>query len=101
MRSRRPASGWSDEPVPAADCFRVDSSRVDSFRVDSFREAVESGDVDESGHVLEFTCHVGDRALQGVDILRGSDDELTELTVLVRPYSATTALRERMAAMLT
>ncbi len=54
----------------------------------------------ESGHVLEFACRVGDRALQGVDILRGSADEFTELTVLVRPYSAATALRERMAALL-
>lgn len=56
--------------------------------------------VGESGHVLEFACRVGDRELQGVDILRGSAAELTELTVLVRPYSATTALRDRMAALL-
>ncbi len=54
-----------------------------------------------SGHVLEFACRVGDRDLQGVDILRGSGDQLTELTVLVRPYSAATLLRERMAALLT
>ena len=54
-----------------------------------------------SGHVLEFACRVGDRELQGVDILRGSGEQLTELTVLVRPYSAATLLRERMAALLT
>lgn len=53
-----------------------------------------------TGHVLEFACRVGDRDLQGVDILRASGDRLTELTVLVRPYSAATLLRERMAAVL-
>ena len=52
------------------------------------------------GHVLEFACRVDRFDLQGVDILRGSGP-LTELTVLTRPYSATTALRERMAALLT
>jgi SnoaL-like domain len=53
-----------------------------------------------TGHVLEFACRVGDRELQGVDILRGDGTQLTELTVLVRPYSAATLLRERMAALL-
>jgi hypothetical protein len=53
-----------------------------------------------TGHVLEFACRVGDRDLQGVDILRGDGRHLTELTVLVRPYSAATLLRERMAALL-
>lgn len=66
---------------------------------EDFRYTAEYGG--ESGHVLEFACRVGDRDCQGVDILRGSTDGLTELTVLVRPYSATTLLRERMAALLT
>ncbi|MGY2085788.1 nuclear transport factor 2 family protein [Blastococcus sp. SYSU DS0539] len=52
------------------------------------------------GHVLVFDAKVGDRVIQGVDILRAHDGELTELTVMVRPYSAATALRERMAALL-
>lgn len=55
----------------------------------------------DDGHVFSFTARVGDRELQGVDMLRGSDGVLTELTVMVRPYSAATALRERMAALLT
>lgn len=55
----------------------------------------------EDGGVLVFTARVGDRTLQGVDILRVVDGMLTELTVMVRPYSAATALRERMAALLT
>jgi hypothetical protein len=52
------------------------------------------------GHLLEFACRVGRYDLQGVDILRGTGP-FTELTVLVRPYSAATALRERMAELLT
>jgi hypothetical protein len=56
------------------------------------------------GHVLEFHAEVDGREIQGVDILRpgdGPDAPLAELTVLVRPYSAATRLRERMAALLT
>ena len=34
-------------------------------------------------------------------MLRDVDGVLTKLSVMVRPYSAATALRERMAALLT
>lgn len=54
----------------------------------------------DDGHVLGFGATVGGRELHGVDILRGSGGVLTELTVMVRPYSAATELRERMAALL-
>lgn len=64
---------------------------------EDFRYTAEYSGPD--GHVLEFACRVGKFDLQGVDILRGPGP-LTELTVLVRPYSAITALRERMAAAL-
>lgn len=66
---------------------------------EDFRYTAEHGGTD--GHVLEFAARVGDRELQGVDILRATDGVLTELTVMIRPYSAATALRERMAALLT
>ncbi|MCO1653485.1 nuclear transport factor 2 family protein [Pseudonocardia humida] len=65
---------------------------------EDFRYTAEYAGPD--GHVLEFACRVGDRDLQGVDILRGGtgpDDPISELAVLVRPYSAATALRTRMA----
>ena len=72
---------------------------------EDFRYTAEHGADDGrgggDGHVLEFAARVGDRELQGVDILRSVDGVLTELTVMVRPYSAATALRERMAALLT
>lgn len=55
----------------------------------------------EDGAVFAFATRVGDRGLEGVDILRfGPGGEIVEFTVMVRPYSAATALRERMAALL-
>jgi hypothetical protein len=55
----------------------------------------------DDGAVLAFATRVGDRALEGVDIVRfGASGEIVEFTVMVRPYSAATALRERMAALL-
>jgi hypothetical protein len=53
------------------------------------------------GHVLAFNARVGDRQLEGVDIIRtGADGLIADFTVMVRPYSAATALREHMAAAL-
>ena len=57
----------------------------------------------ESDHlaVLMFATRVGDRELEGVDILRfDEDDRVRELTVMVRPMSGMHALAERMRAML-
>jgi hypothetical protein len=54
----------------------------------------------DDGHVLAFSARVGDRVIDGVDILRVAGGEIVEFTVMVRPYSAATALRERMAALL-
>lgn len=44
--------------------------------------------VGDGGHVLVFAGRIGDREPEGVDILRGADGVITELTVMVRPYSA-------------
>jgi hypothetical protein len=58
---------------------------------------VETGDT----AVLEFEARVGDRELQGVDILRFNDDDtIAELTVMVRPMSGLAALGEAMKAKL-
>jgi hypothetical protein len=55
----------------------------------------------DDGHVLAFSARVGGRELDGVDILRfGPDGEIVAFTVMVRPYSAATALRAEMAARL-
>jgi hypothetical protein len=48
-----------------------------------------------------FEARVGDRRLQGVDILRFDDDgRIAELTVMVRPMSGMNALAERMRQLL-
>jgi hypothetical protein len=68
---------------------------------ENFRYVAEYAGADaEAGHVLRFRAEVNGRDLEGVDILVSDLAEITELTVLVRPYSATTALRDRMAELL-
>jgi SnoaL-like protein len=55
----------------------------------------------EDSTCLVFRARVGDRDLEGIDYLRlGPDGLVTELTVMVRPYSAATALRDAMGAKL-
>ena len=50
---------------------------------------------------LVFKARVGERELDGIDYLRlGEDGLVTELMVMVRPYSALTALRDAMGAKL-
>ena len=58
-----------------------------------YLEHVETGDV----AVLIFEARVGDKSVQGVDILKfGADDRITEMTVMVRPMSGVHALAEAM-----
>ena len=46
-------------------------------------------------HVLEFVALVGDRQLQGVDLVSFADDgRVTELTVMIRPLSGLQAVTE-------
>jgi limonene-1,2-epoxide hydrolase len=66
---------------------------------EDFRYTAEYGSPD--GHALAFSARVGDRTLDGVDILRVESGKIVEFTVMVRPYSAATALRDRMATLLT
>ncbi len=62
-----------------------------------YLEQVETGDV----AVLMFEARVGDRTVQGVDILKfGADDRIAEMTVMVRPMSGVQALAEAMQKML-
>lgn len=47
--------------------------------------------------VLVFRARVGDRDLEGIDLLRFDDDgRITELTVMVRPRSGLLAITDRM-----
>jgi hypothetical protein len=51
----------------------------------------------ETAHALVFTARVGEKEIQGIDLLRFDDDgKIRDFTVLVRPLSATIALAEAM-----
>ena len=59
--------------------------------------------VDELGdgrsHMLRFRARVGDREVEGVDLLEENADGLVErFTVMLRPLSAITAMADAMAA---
>ena len=66
---------------------------VQVFEDFRYLEHVETGDV----AVLMFEARVGDKSVQGVDILKfGDDDRITQMTVMVRPMSGVHALAEAM-----
>lgn len=70
---------------------------VQVFEDFRYLEQVETGDT----AALVFEARVGDKSVQGVDILRfGSGGRIEEMTVMVRPMSGMHALAERMRAML-
>jgi hypothetical protein len=70
---------------------------VQVFEDFRYLEHVETGDA----AALVFAARVGDRELQGVDILKfDSEDRIVELTVMARPMSGLQALGERMREML-
>ncbi len=49
-------------------------------------------------HALVFRATVGDREVEGIDLLRvNAEDEIDDFTVFVRPLSGLNALAERMA----
>jgi hypothetical protein len=54
-----------------------------------------------TGTVLHFQTHVGDREVEGIDIIRTRADGLIDdFTVMVRPLSAALALRDSIGAQL-
>jgi hypothetical protein len=70
---------------------------VQVFEDFRYLDQVETGQT----AVLLFAARVGERELQGVDILRfGEDGRIVEMTVMVRPMSGMHALAERMQQLL-
>jgi len=58
-----------------------------------YRHQIEDGDV----AALIFDARVGDRDLEGIDLLRfDAEGRIVELTVMVRPMSGLNALAEAM-----
>ena len=72
------------------------------FRVfEDFRYEREIGAPDAADHALVFRARVGDKEIHGVDLLRtNADGQITDLTVMIRPLSALSAVVQAMAAQL-
>jgi limonene-1,2-epoxide hydrolase len=75
--------------------FRILFATFEDFRyVGSYRAA-------DGSEVLHFRTRVGDRDVEGIDMLRYDDAGLIDdFTVFVRPLSAVTALRDAVGAQL-
>ena len=66
----------------------------------TFEDFVYIDDIHQgSSHMLRFTARVGDKALEGVDLLDIGEDGLVEkFTVMIRPLSGAIALAQAMGA---
>ena len=68
---------------------------------EDFRYVREIGGEDARDHALVFEARVGDKRLEGCDFIQMDEDgAIKELTVMVRPLSATLTLAELMKARL-
>jgi len=68
---------------------------------EDFRYVREIGGEDARDHALVFEARVGDKRLEGCDFIQLDEDgAIKELTVMVRPLSATLTLAELMRARL-
>ena len=66
---------------------------------EDFRYTDEIANEAEGTHALIFEARVGEKSVQGLDLLRmDSDGRITNLTVMIRPLSGLIALAEAMSA---
>lgn len=65
---------------------------------ETLEDLTYTGELTEEGAVaLHFKANVGDRELEGIDLLELDEEgRVAELTVFMRPLSALTAFNERM-----
>jgi hypothetical protein len=86
------------KPYEGRDALMVILGAVSQVFTDfRYTRHVEEGDT----AVLTFEANVGDRAVEGVDIVDfGAEGRIERLTVMVRPMSGMHALAERMREML-
>jgi SnoaL-like domain len=82
------------KPYTGLDALRVLLGTVgEVFEDFRYLDQVETGD----SAVLVFEARVGERQLNGVDVLRfGADGLVTEMMVMIRPLSGLRALAEEM-----
>lgn len=65
-------------------------------------ESTEPGADPDPVHGLLFRGRAGDREIHGIDLLQYDEDgRISTLTIMVRPLSGLTALKDAMAAALT
>ena len=65
---------------------------------EDFRYTDELG-AENGVHALVFSARVGDKAVQGLDLIRSDGSgQITNLTVMIRPLSGLLALAEAMSA---
>jgi hypothetical protein len=69
---------------------------LEVFEDFAYQAEIRDGD----NEMLRFKARVRDRDVDGVDIVTYADGLVTELTVMIRPFSALQAVREAMAAKL-
>ncbi|HYH58073.1 MAG TPA: nuclear transport factor 2 family protein [Thermoleophilaceae bacterium] len=93
-----------DSPVAFKPFAGIDQVRVVLGAVIEVFEVFEDFEyTDELGgeggvHALVFSARVGDKAVQGLDLIRAdADGRITNLTVMIRPLSGLIALAEAMA----
>jgi len=71
--------------------------RAVSETFEDFRYTDELVNEEEGTHALIFEARVGDKSVQGLDLLRmNADGEIENLTVMIRPLSGLLALAEEM-----
>jgi hypothetical protein len=72
---------------------KVLAAVAETFEDFRYTDELENGDV----HALVFRARVGDKEVEGLDLLRMDDEgKIADFTVMVRPASALMALGERM-----
>jgi limonene-1,2-epoxide hydrolase len=83
-------------PFEGRDAVRaLFTALFETFEDFHYTDELEAGD---GTHALVFRAHVGDKQLQGLDLMRMNDDGLIhEFTVMVRPASGLMALGAAMA----
>jgi hypothetical protein len=73
--------------------------RAVSETFEDFRYTDELVDEPTGTHALIFEARVGEKSVQGLDLIRmNADGQIANLTVMIRPLSGLIALAEAMAA---
>ncbi len=92
-----------DSPVAFKPFVGIDAItvvlRAISETFEDFRYTQEFAGEEAGTHALIFEARVGDRSVQGLDLIRhDSDGRIANLTVMIRPMSGLIALAEAMSA---